>query len=251
MNLKVIGIAAVAVVGLAAVGWKQLGNSVSPVKGSEPSASSHAPGQAGAELKTADSDNAAESSRQPLSAPRHPFPEVPLTRAGMDFEDDPGFAESVAEQQWLDLHGYPNIRQWETYTAAPDERLREAAATGDAVAGVMLDARLLRTDPKAQERLVEAGVDGNLFALQLLAAYQAGSRNGDPVAAYAVSRVSEMRGDLRAAIGREVMMPTPLTPEQRLLGEAEALRLNETMNKLYFDKYGAPAEFIPRPIGHS
>jgi len=169
----------------------------------------------------------------------------------MDFEDDPGFAESKAEQEWLDLHGYPNIRQWETYTAAPDERLREAAAAGDAVAGVMLDGRLLRTDPKAQQRLVEAGVDGNLFALQLLASYQAGSRNGDPVAAYAVSRVSEMRGDLRAAIGREVMMTTPLTTEQRMLGEAEALRLNETMNKLYFDKYGAPAEFVPRPIGHS
>ncbi|WP_256774777.1 MULTISPECIES: hypothetical protein [unclassified Stenotrophomonas] len=251
MNLKVIGISAVAVVGLAAVGWTQLGDSMRPVKRSEASASSHAPGQAGAELQAPDSDMAAGSSRQPLSAPRHPFPEVPLTRAGMDLEDDPGFAESVAEQQWLDLHGYPNIRQWETYTAAPDERLREAAAAGDAVAGVMLDGRLLRTDPKAQERLVEAGVDGNLFALQLLAAYQAGSRNGDPVAAYAVSRVSEMRGDLRAAIGREVMMPAPLTPEQRLLGEAEALRLNETMNKLYFDKYGAPAEFIPRPIGHS
>jgi len=251
MKLNVIGIAAAAVVGLAVVGWTQLRDSVSPVMRSEAGASSPAPEQLGAKFETADSNTAAGPPRPPLAAPRHPFPEVPLTRAGMDFEDDPGFAESVAEQQWLDLHGYPNIRQWETYTAAPDERLREAAAAGDAVAGVMLDGRLLRTDPKAQERLVEAGVDGNLFALQLLAAYQAGSRNGDPVAAYAVSRVAEMRGDLRAAIGREVMMPTPLTPEQRLLGEAEALRLNETMNKLYFDKYGAPAEFIPRPIGHS
>jgi len=251
MNFKVIGIAAVAVVGLAAVGWTQLGDSVRPVKRSEASASSPAPGQADATPQAADSKSAAGSQRQTLSAPHHPFPEVPLTRAGMDFEDDPGFAESKAEQEWLDLHGYPNIRQWETYTAAPDERLREAAAAGDAVAGVMLDGRLLRTDPKVQQRLVEAGVDGNLFALQLLASYQAGSRNGDPVAAYAVSRVSEMRGDLRAAIGREVMMTTPLTTEQRMLGEAEALRLNETMNKLYFDKYGAPAEFVPRPIGHS
>lgn len=119
------------------------------------------------------------------------------------------------------------------------------------MAGVMLDARLLGEDPKAQERLVEAGVDGNLFALQAVASYQAGSRNGDPVAAYAVSRVSEMRGDLRAAIGREVMMPKPLTAEQRMVGEAEAIRLNETMNKRYFDKYGVPAEFIPRPIGHA
>lgn len=176
---------------------------------------------------------------------------MPLTRAGLGLEDDPGFAESKAEQEWLDLHGYPNIRQWETYTAAPDERLREAAAAGDAVAGVMLDGRLLRTDPKAQQRLVEAGVDGNLFALQLLASHQAGSRNGDPVAAYAVSRVSEMRDDLRAGVSREVMFATPLTVEQRMLGESEAVRLNEAMNKLYFEKHGAPAEFIPRPVGHS
>ncbi|MNK35560.1 hypothetical protein D3C87_540900 [compost metagenome] len=90
-----------------------------------------------------------------------------------------------------------------------------------------------------------------LLALQLLAAHQAGSRNGAPVAPYAVSRVNEIRGDLRAAIEREVMMPTPLTPEQRLLGEAEALRQNKTMDKLYFDKCGAPTEFIPRPRGHS
>ncbi len=46
-------------------------------------------------------------------------------------------------------------------------------------------------------------------------------------------------------------MTTPLTPEQRLLGEAEALRLNEAMNKRYFEKYGTPAEFIPRPTVHS
>lgn len=251
MKFKVIGVAAVAVVGLAALGWTQLRDGANSARRDEVNASGSAPGQADATPQAADSKSVAASQPHTLSAPRHPFPEVPLTRAGLGFEDDPGFAESKAEQEWLDLHGYPNIRQWETYSAAPDERLREAAAAGDAVAGVMLDGRLLRTDPKAQQRLVEAGVDGNLFALQLLASYQAGSRNGDPVAAYAVSRVSEMRGDLRAAIGREVMMTTPLTTEQRMLGEAEALRLNETMNKLYFDKYGAPAEFVPRPIGHS
>lgn len=44
-------------------------------------------------------------------------------------------------------------------------------------------------------------------------------------------------------------------PENRLFLPANAqfahALLNETMNKLYFDKYGAPAEFVPRPIGHS
>jgi len=169
----------------------------------------------------------------------------------MDFEDDPGFAESRAEQQWLDLHGYPNLKQWQAYGVAPNEKLREAAAAGDGVAGAILDGRLLSTDSKAQERLVDAGVDGNLFALQLLASYHAGSRDGDLVAAYAVSRVSELRGDLRAAIGREAMLPASLTPDQRLLGEAEAMRLNEEMNKRFFEKHGTPAEFLPRPIGRS
>lgn len=251
MNFKVIGIVAVAVVGVGALGWTQLGGDQWSNKPSEEATVGSTPNQIGDKRPVAAAGAVANRQSQTHSAPRHPYPEVPLTRAGLGFEDDPGFAESKAEQDWLDLHGYPNIRQWETYNAAPDERLREAAAAGDAVAGVMLDGRLLRTDPKAQERLVEAGVDGNLFALQLLASYQAGSRSGDPVAAYAVSRVSEMRGDLRAAVGREVMMPTPLTVEQRMLGESEALRLNELMNKRYFEKYGAPAEFIPRPVGQS
>lgn len=251
MELRVIGVAAVAVVGLAALGWSQFGGREDSAKPDEVIATGSSPERANDKLQSAGSRSGADAQHQTLSALRHPFPEVPLTRAGLGFEDDPGFAESKTEQEWLDLHGYPNIRQWETYTAAPDERLREAAAAGDAVAGVMLDGRLLRTDPKAQQRLVEAGVDGNLFALQLLASYQAGSSNGDPVAAYAVSRVSEMRGDLRAGVSREVMFATPLTVEQRMLGESEAVRLNEAMNKLYFEKYGAPAEFIPRPVGHS
>lgn len=251
MKLKVIGVAAVAVVGLAVLAWTQLGDDVSSAKHSGPNGPSSAPRQADAKSHADSSRAIAGPLHRTPSAARHPFPEVPLTRAGLDLENDPGYAESKAEQEWLDLHGYPNLRQWETYNAAPNERLREAAAAGDAVAGVMLDGRLLRTDPKAQERLIEAGVDGNLFALQLLASYQAGSPSGDSVAAYAVSRVSEMRGDLRAAVAREVMFATPLTVEQRMLGESEALRLNETMNKLYFEKYGAPAEFIPRPVSHS
>ncbi len=251
MKIKVIGVAAVAVVGLAVLGWTRLSDGFSPAMHGESNGSSSSPRQADTKSQADGPRAIAGSLRQTPSASRHPFPEVPLTRAGLDLENDPGYAESKAEQEWLDLHGYPNLRQWQTYNAAPDERLREATAAGDAVAGVMLDGRLLRTDPKAQERLIEAGVNGNLFALQLLASYQAGSLSGDSVAAYAVSRVSEMRGDLRAAVAREVMFATPLTVEQRMLGESEALRLNETMNRLYFEKYGAPAEFIPRPVGHS
>lgn len=251
MNVKVVGATAIAMMGLSILGWKQLeGEANDPAHGAV-SASNPAPGRAGTNPQTAKADLVAGSSNPTSLMPRHPFPEVPLTRDGMDFEDDPGFAESRAEQQWLDLHGYPNLKQWQAYSVAPNEQLREAAAAGDGVAGAMLDGRLLSTDPKAQERLVDAGVDGNLFALQLLASYHAGSRDGDPVAAYAVSRVSELRGDLRAAIGREVMLPAPLTPHQRLLGEAEAMRLNEEMNRIYFEKHGTPAEFLPRPIGHS
>ncbi len=251
MNMKVVGATAVAMVGLSVLGWKQLEGEANDLARSAVSASNPAPGPTGTSHQVIEAHPVAGSNYPTSLTPRHPFPEVPLTREGMDFEDDPGFAESRAEQQWLDLHGYPNLEQWQAYSVAPNEKLREAAAAGDGVAGAMLDGRLLSTDPKAQERLVDAGVDGNLFALQLLASYQAGSRDGDLVAAYAVSRVSELRGDLRAAIGREVMLPAPLTPDQRLLGEAEAMRLNEEMNRMHFEKHGTPAEFLPRPIGHS
>jgi len=251
MNMKVVGATAAAMVGLSVLGWKQLEGEANDFARSAVSASNPAPGPTGTSHQVVEAHPVAGSNYPTSLTPRHPFPEVPLTREGMDFEDDPGFAESRAEQQWLDLHGYPNLEQWQAYSVAPNEKLREAAAAGDGVAGAMLDGRLLSTDPKAQERLVDAGVDGNLFALQLLASYQAGSRDGDLVAAYAVSRVSELRGDLRAAIGREVMLPAPLTLDQRLLGEAEAMRLNEEMNRMYFEKHGTPAEFLPRPIGHS
>lgn len=106
------------------------------------------------------------------SSIRHPFPEIPRTRDGMSFENDPGFAESKAEQKWLDRHGYPNEKQLEAYMLAPEALLKQAAEAGDIAAQAMLDARLLPTDPKAQQRLVDAGAEGNLFALNMLASYQ-------------------------------------------------------------------------------
>ncbi|MFB9012105.1 hypothetical protein QSH55_014430, partial [Xanthomonas arboricola pv. juglandis] len=79
--------------------------------------------------------------------------------------------------------------------------------------------------------------------------YQGGSANGDPVAAYAVSRVAEMRGDARAGITREVMIAKPLTTEQKMLGESEALRLNQAINQIYISKHGVAPILDKRPIG--
>ncbi|WP_230939183.1 hypothetical protein [Xanthomonas translucens] len=180
---------------------------------------------------------------------RHPFPEVPRTREGLSFKDDPSFAESKAEQQWLDRHGYPNEKQWEAYMLAPDALLKQAAEAGDMAAQAMLDARLLPVDKQAQQRLIEAGAEGNLFALSMLASYQGGSSGGDPVAAYALSRVTEMRGDTRAGITRDLMITKPLSNEQRMLGEAEALRLNEAIEKIYIAKHGVAPSLDKRPIG--
>ncbi|UKE48838.1 hypothetical protein KHA79_00520 [Xanthomonas translucens pv. cerealis] len=167
----------------------------------------------------------------------------------MSFKDDPSFAESKAEQQWLDRHGYPNEKQWEAYMLAPDLLLKQAAEAGDMAAQAMLDARLLPVDKQAQQRLIEAGAEGNLFALTMLASYQGGSSGGDPVAAYALSRVTEMRGDTRAGITRDLMITKPLSNEQRMLGEAEALRLNEAIEKIYIAKHGVAPFLDKRPIG--
>ncbi|WAT14595.1 hypothetical protein OZ429_16740 [Xanthomonas fragariae] len=180
---------------------------------------------------------------------RNPFPEVPKTRDGMSFDNDPGYAENKAEQKWLDRHGFPNQKQLEAYMGAPEALLKQASEAGDKVAQTILDARLLPSDPMAQQRLVDAGAEGNLFALNMLASFQGGSSSGDPVAAYAVSRVAEMRGDTRAAITREVMMSKPLSTEQKMLGESEALRLNAEINRIYMSKHGSTPVLDKRPIG--
>ncbi|WP_242004234.1 hypothetical protein [Xanthomonas sontii] len=188
-------------------------------------------------------------SRPAKKSIRHPFPEVPQTRRGMSFENDPFFAESKAEQAWLDRHGYPNEKQWEAYMTAPEALLKEAADAGDMAAKAILDARLLPTDQQAQQRLIDAGAEGNLFALNMLASYQGGASNGDPVAAYALSRVLEMRGDTRAGITRDAMITKPLSTQQRTLGESEALRINDAINNMYKSKYGTDPKLDKRPIG--
>lgn len=180
---------------------------------------------------------------------RHPFPEVPKTRDGMSFDNDPGYAESKAEQKWLDRHGFPNEKQLDAYMGAPEALLKQASEAGDKVAQTILDARLLASDPMAHQRLVDAGAEGNLFALNMLASFQGGSASGDPVAAYAVSRVAEMRGDTRASVTREVMMSRSLSTEQRMLGESEALRLNAEIDRIYTSKHGRAPVLDKRPIG--
>lgn len=183
------------------------------------------------------------------SAPRaqNPFPEVPRSRTGLSLEDDPFNAESVEEQSWLDRHGYPNISQWTTYSQASDGMLQLAAESGDATAQTMLDARQLPQQP-AVDRLLLSAADGNDFALQLLASHYAGSGPDHYVDAYTVARVSEMRGNLSAAISREMLFRRPLSSEQRMRGEAGALRLNATLNRLYKEKNGIEFSADNRPI---
>ncbi|MFC6840981.1 hypothetical protein [Xanthomonas theicola] len=98
-------------------------------------------------------------------------------------------------------------------------------------------------------RLVKAGAEGNLFAPSLLASYQGGSSKGDPVAAYALSRVVEMRGDARAGIARELMIAKPLSVPQRMLGEEEALRLNQAIDQMYISRLGVAPVLDKHPIG--
>jgi len=60
-----------------------------------------------------------------------------------------------------------------------------------------------------------------------------------------------MRGDLTAALHREMMLGGRLTSEQRLLAEAEALHLNLHLNALYRQKHGVdppPVEMRPYQV---
>lgn len=188
-------------------------------------------------------------SQKASAPPTHPFPEMSSSREGLSLTDDPFGATSKAEQYWLDGHGFPNEQQWAAYSTASDGLLEQAAAAGDSVAKTMLDIRKLPTDPEAKTRLVEAGSEGDLFALNSLAAYLAGSRDGDILAAHAVSRVAEMKGDLRLGAARDFMMPRELDPAEKLIAEADALRLYNQLNLIYRERHGVdPPQSVSRPI---
>lgn len=180
------------------------------------------------------------------------FPGVRISRAGMPLEGDPFVATSVEEQRWLDRNGYPNSEQLEAYSAATDAVLAASAAEGDQIAQVVLDGRrLIGGDPTAVADLWSAAVDGSGYALSTLAAYMGGSQKyGDPKSAYAISRVAEMRGDFRQALGRDFLLRKPLTPMERLEAEAEAIQLFNELVEARKRRYGPNAVLVdPRPIG--
>jgi len=202
-----------------------------------------------AERPVVPSAESASSGAEPAAS--NPFPNVPRSRSGMSLEDDPFAPQSVDEQNWLDRHGYPNARQWETYSQLSDGLLQVAADSGDLVAKTMLDARGL-PDRAAVDKLLLSAANGDDFALQLLSARLAAvPGEGNLIDAYAVARVSEMRGNTSAAITRESMFSSSLTPEQRMRGEANAVLLNSTLNSLYEKKFGTkyPVDFRPVTIG--
>lgn len=182
----------------------------------------------------------------------HPYPDVPTSRSGFGFDDDPFIAESIAEQAWLDRNGYPNSEQWRTYSTAADAELVQAGSAGDSVAKVMFDARrFLAGDAEARNDLLHAGMEGSLFALELLSSSLAGSPQWrDPVGAYAVSRVVELKGNNRTAMGREVMFQQPLSQMQRIEGESRAYELLKEINDAQARTGRKGAGIVdPRPTG--
>lgn len=167
-------------------------------------------------------DHAADD-RTASPAARHPFPEVPTTRNGLELESDPFLASSVEEQAWLDRNGYPNNEQWSALLTASDMQLMAAAQAGDvAAAALHAQRRLIAGDETAIDDMIELGAKGSIFSLELLSSALAGPR-ADPVMGYALSRVVEMRGNYRVALGRDMMFSTPLNASQRLDAEQLAM----------------------------
>ncbi|HET6891224.1 MAG TPA: hypothetical protein VFH31_09000 [Pyrinomonadaceae bacterium] len=182
---------------------------------------------------------------------RHPFPDLPQSRDGLPLDDDPFMATSKAEQSWLDRNGYPNAKQWAAYTQASDLQLREAAERGDRGAKAILDhRRLMAGDDTAVTDLLTEGAKGSAFALDMLASYLASARGGDRQTAYAVSRVSEMRGNLRVAAARDLMFDVPLTNSERMQGDQEAMDIYNSLYELQRKIRGPSSSPVdPRPIG--
>lgn len=190
-------------------------------------------------------------SRDPGAAATDPFPQLKRSRAGMPLDGDPFVAASAEEQAWLDRNGFPNRDQLQTYAAASDALLAQAAANGDDVAKVTLDGRrLAQGDAQAAADLWNAGVEGSGYALGTLAAFLGGSQTyGDPGSAYALSRLAEMRGDYRQALGRDFVVRSPLSPTDRLQAEGLALRLLADYQQARRMRFGPTAAMVdPRPI---
>lgn len=166
------------------------------------------------------------SSAAALNASISPFSHVPASRLGMPLATDPFEAGSVEEQRWLDRNGFPNEEQLRVYSTASDGLLEIAAQSGDRLAQVEFDGRLLmRGERDAIGRLFEAAEEGSLYALTKLAGYMAVSPEGSPALAYSISRLQEIRGDTRVALARDLLMRRPLEPMEKAEAELEALRM--------------------------
>lgn len=181
----------------------------------------------------------------------HPFPEIPRSRSGLPFENDPFIAKSKEEQAWLDRNGYPNEKQWAAYTRASDLQLREASMLGDKAArGVLLHRELMSGNDAAIDEMLKEGAAGSGFALDMLASFLASNRGGDKVSAFAISRVSEMRGNFRLAGARDLMFDRSLTNLERLQGEQEAMEIYRSIHELQKKLRGADSSPVdPRPVG--
>ena len=97
-------------------------------------------------------------------------------------------------------------------------------------------------------KLWDEAAGGSAFALTTLAAYLGGARDGDPVSAYAISRVVEMRGDYRQALGRDVLLRKPLSPIQRLEAEAQAQKMFSALRDAREKRFGKGNAVDPRPM---
>lgn len=205
-----------------------------------------------AKSQAAKDDQAATSTtgqEKTATGARHPFPELPRSRAGLPMEDDPFTATTVAEQQWLDRHGYPTLQLWIALQGASDLQLEQAAQAGDRSAKAILSQRrLMAGEADAADDLLEQGALGNTFALELLSSTYAGPLN-DPFAGYVMSRVVELRGNVRAGFARDVMFNEPLAPAQRAEAEQEAAQIFQQLIKVQKKLRGTNVPSVdPRPI---
>ena len=178
----------------------------------------------------------------------NPFQHIPMTRRGLNLEDDPFLPRSRAEQDWLDRHGYPNALQYSEYQAASDQQLQQAADAGDELAKTYLNSRkLLQGDKDAEITMLREGALGNSFALELVSSAIA---HDDPVEGYALSRVVDMSGNFAIAQARDLFFPgaSSLTIAQRTEAENRARAYLQLFKEYRRETEGPGATFFdPRP----
>ncbi len=178
------------------------------------------------------------------------FSSLPTSRMGLDLNTDPFGAESKEEQEWLDRNGYPNEKQWLAYKGASESLLAQAAEQGDSFAGIELNKRrLARGDKQGHDELLRSAMLGSQFALESLAAYMAGSSQGDAQGAYMLYRLGELRGNSDLAMARETLTER-LPPPKRMEAEGQARMLFRKFGTAFRAQNGPGARFTdPRPFG--